>query len=228
MFYIVGTPLGNVEDISLRAVETLISADVILSEDTRSFPRFYERIQELYKIYPAKQQEILSFHDQNEFERMPSIIEKLKKGLDVALVSESGMPLISDPGSLLLQKIQAAEIPFTVIPGPTAFATAAILSGFPTKNMLFIGFLSKKPNQVLQLFNQLKQAAAQMKDLVVIFYESPYRIQSTLKVASSALPDAKIVICREMTKKFEEVIRGKPSELMEKEFKGEITVVMQL
>lgn len=226
MLYIVGTPIGNVEDVSLRAVKTLTSADVILAEDTRSFPLFYKRIQNLFKIYPTKKQEIVSFHDQNEFERMPEITEKLKRGFDIALVSESGMPLLSDPGYVLVKYLTSTDVPFTVIPGPTAFANAAVLSGFPTKNIFFIGFLPKKTNQVLQIFNQLKQTASEMKDLTIVFYESPYRIQSTLKVASSALPEAKFAICREMTKTFEEVARGTAAELMKRNYKGELTVVM--
>lgn len=206
---------------SLRAAQTLVSADYILAEDTRTFNSFYKNIQTLFNLKPEKQQKIIHFHKENEFERIPQVLQLLKEGKEIALVSESGMPLISDPGSVLLQHVIKNKFPYTVIPGPTAFVNGLILSGFPTERVLFLGFLPKKTSRVSQLFSRFKT-----EQLTVIFYESPHRINETLELLHTVLPDADICICREMTKKFEEVIRGKARELLNRKYKGEITVML--
>lgn len=226
MLYIVGTPLGNARDISLRAVQTLVSADVILAEDTRSFATFYPIIQELYKLSPAKEQKIVSFYKDNEFERLPSVLESLEDGLDIALISESGMPLISDPGSPLIQYLTTNNIAFTVIPGPTAFVNAAVLSGFKFKSLIHCGFLPKKKSEVLKTLDKILIAAQNMDQPILTFYESPFRINETLTLISKKAPKAQIAICREMTKKFEEVLRGTPQELSKESYRGELTVAI--
>lgn len=226
MLYIIGTPLGNASDISLRAVQTLINADIILSEDTRSFATFYPIIQDLYKLSPTKEQKIVSFYKDNEFERLPSVLESLEDGLDVALISESGMPLISDPGSPLIQHLTTNNIDFTVIPGPTAFANAVALSGFKFKSIIHVGFLPKKKSDILKALDKMLITGQNMEQPIFTFYESPFRINETLTLISEKAPKAQIAVCREMTKKFEEVLRGTPEELSKLTYKGELTVVI--
>ena len=226
MLYIVGTPLGNASDISLRAVQTLVNADVILAEDTRSFATFYPIIQDLFKLSPNREQKIVSFYKDNEFERLPSVLEWLEDGLDIALISESGMPLISDPGSPLIQHLTTNNIDFTVIPGPTAFVNAAALSGFKFKSIVHLGFLSKKKSDVLKALENMLKTVENFEQPLFTFYESPFRINETLSLIAQKAPKAQIAICREMTKKFEEVLRGTPKELVKESYKGELTVVI--
>lgn len=228
MFYIVGTPIGNIQDASLRIVKTLVKADIILTEDTRTFDSFYNNTRELFHLKSEKQQTIIHFHKENEFEKLASVLSILQEGKLVALVSESGMPTISDPGSLLLIQVIKEHIPYTVIPGPTAFVNALVLSGFSTNKVLFLGFLPKKKSHILQLLNKLKTANEILNEITIVFYESPYRIHETLKTINDVFPNSEICICREMTKKFEEIIRGTAKELADKIYKGEITVVLKL
>jgi len=228
MFYFVGTPIGNIKDTTYRAVEVLTTVDIILCEDTRAFNFFYQKIQRLFSLYPKKQQKIISYYKENEFERLPLILSYLKENKNIALVSESGMPTISDPGLNLINQLIKFNLPFTVIPGPTAFVTATVLSGFPSRNLLFLGFLPKKSSYLFQLFNRLKQIREILKEMTVVFYESPQRINKTLILINRLIPEVNLCLCREMTKKFEEVIRGKATELINKKIKGEITVVMEI
>lgn len=228
MLYIVSTSIGNIFDTALRAVKTLTAVDIILTEDARTFDIYYKKIQKIFNLKPLRQQKIVNFNKDNEFQQMPSVISYLKEGRNAALVSESGTPTIADPGSLLLQRIITEKLPYTVIPGPTAFINAVVLSGFKADKILFLGFLPKKQSQLVKLFNQLKQAVNILFSLIIVFYESPHRINKTLSIFDKVLPEAEICLCREMTKKFEEIIRGKAKELMNKKFKGEITVVVKL
>lgn len=228
MLYIVGTPIGNIEDTSLRAVKTLAQSDIILVEDTATFDSYYSRIQTLFNISSKKEQKIVHYHKENEFEKMPWVVDLLKQEKIISLVSESGLPTISDPGSVLVKYLIKTNIPFTVIPGPTAFTTAAIFSGFPTDQILFLGFLPKKDSQIIRLFTSLKNLTLKEIKPTIVFYESPYRINKTLEIISQIIPDAEIAIAREMTKKFEEIIRGKAQELKVLKFKGELTVVLKL
>jgi 16S rRNA (cytidine1402-2'-O)-methyltransferase len=228
MFYLVGTPLGNVKDISLRAVETLTKVDVILCEDTRTFSVFYKKIQDIFKKRPIKRQKLVSYYQEKEFEKLSLILNFLKENKEIALVSESGMPAISDPGNILINQLIKMKIPYSVIPGPSAFINALVLSGYQADRILFLGFLPKKPSHLFQLINKLKEITKTLKGLTVVFYESPHRINKTLVVINQLIPQADICICREMTKKFEEVIKGKPAKLTNKKFKGEITVAIKL
>jgi len=228
MLYLVGTAIGNIEDTTMRALRTLIAADIILAEDTRSFGNYYQRIQELFNIFADKEQKIQPFHDQNEFEQISSILEDLTRGKNIALVSESGMPLISDPGKSLLSHVIKAELPFTVIPGATAFVSAAVLSGFDTNKLIFIGFLPKKESEISKLFTHLRKVADELEGLTVVFYESPHRINKTLEMIDQMAPNAEVCITREITKQFEETIRGKASEIKDKAYKGELTVALRL
>lgn len=228
MLYIVGTPLGNTEDISLRAMKVLSEADVVLAEDTRSFQTLYKKMCSEFKLTPHKYQKIISYHDQNEFQQAPYVLKILDRGKNVALVSEAGMPLISDPGSLLVKEAIRNECEITCIPGPIAYTTASVLTGFDLRNILFIGFLPKKESEKVKIFNSLQGTSSFIKPLTVCLYESPHRINTTLEIIAKILPSANLVIARELTKKFEEISRGSAAELNNRSYKGELTVVLSL
>lgn len=223
MLNIISTPIGNIKDISLRAVETLVDSDVIVCEDTRTFVNFYNKIQEIYNLKPTRKQKIIYLFKENEFVEAPKVIELLQQDLNVSLVSECGTPLISDPGELLLKYVIKHNIPYTAIPGATAYINALVLSGFGLENNLFLGFLPKKPNEIKKLITKY-----QISNIKLVFYESPMRINKTLELIESIAPDSKVCVCREMTKKFEEVLVGTPGELKSKIYKGEITVILKL
>lgn len=228
MLYIVGTPIGNVEDTSIRSVKTLTQSDIILTEDRATFDSYYKRIQKLFKLFSKKEQKIIHFHKENEFKKVPWVIDQLKQEKNISLVSESGLPTISDPGCELIIQAIKSELPYTVIPGPTALTTAAVVSGFPINQLLFLGFIPKKKSRIVHLFKQIYKNRSKNINPTVVFYESPHRINQTLKILSEVLPCADVAICREMTKKFEEIVRGTPEELYKKNYKGEITVIIKL
>lgn len=225
MLFIVASPIGNLDDLSYRQAKTLCESDIILAEDTRSVRYLLSKTKELFGFTVKKSQIISSYYKEKEMEKLPQILTYLKEGKDVSLVSESGMPLISDPGYLLVQTAIRNEIPYTVIPGPSSVTTALALCGFPSDNVLFLGYLPKKESPLSQLINQLRQTASIFKEIVFVCFESPLRIQKTLEIFNRLIPDSDICICREMTKIYEEISRGKPGELLGREYRGEIVVV---
>ena len=227
MLYLVGTPLGNLNDLSMRQMQTLSQADLVLAEDTRSASHLLQTIKERFNIDINQNQRLISYYKEKEFELLPKVIGWLEENLNLVLISESGMPVISDPGYLLVQTCIKKSIPFTVIPGPTAFATALVYSGFNPQHFCFFGFLPKKNSQLVQSINRIKQIKAVDKEMIFGFYESPKRINQTLKTISEIYPEAEICVARELTKKFEEIIRGKAKDLAEKKYKGEITVLIK-
>ncbi len=228
MLYIVGTPIGNLEDLSIRQAKTLTSVDVILAEDTRSAGILLKKIEEMFNLSVKSNQRFISYYKEKEFEKLPEVLELLEQNKNVALISESGMPLISDPGELLVREVIKRKLPFTVIPGPTAATTALVHSGFKANKFMFLGFMPKKESEILKLINKLKEFSKPDKDLVYIFYESPKRINKTLELLDKHVPNAEVVIARELTKKFEEVIRGNPKDLLNSTFKGEISLSLKL
>lgn len=228
MLYIVGTPIGNLEDLSIRQAKTLTSVDVILAEDTRSAGILLQKIQELFKLSVNPSQRFISYYREKEFEKLPEIIELLKQNKEVALISESGMPLISDPGELLLKEVIKRNLPYTVIPGPTAAITALVHSGFKTNKFMFLGFMPKKESEIVRLINTMKQLNNLVNGLVFIFYESPQRINKTLELLDKTVPTVEVVIARELTKKFEEIIRGKPRDFKKHNYKGEMCLIISL
>lgn len=228
MLYIIGTAIGNIEDTTYRAVKTLSICDIILTEDTASFDSYYTRVRKLYNVQLEKKQHIVHLHKENEFEKLPWVLKQLEDKQIIGLVSESGLPGISDPGRLIIERALKSNHPFTVVPGPTAFATAAVLSGFSTDQILFLGFLPKKENEIIKILENLTSRKTKLYNPTIVFYESPHRIQKTLAIINKLLPDAELAIVREMTKKFEEVMRDKPSILKNILFKGELTVVLTL
>ncbi|MFH1639993.1 MAG: 16S rRNA (cytidine(1402)-2'-O)-methyltransferase [Chloroflexota bacterium] len=212
--YIVATPIGNLEDISLRALRTLREVNLIAAEDTRKTKR-------LLNAYGIKTR-TTSFHEHNRQEKMSYLIDFLGSG-SVALVSEAGMPGISDPGYELIVAASRQGITVIPIPGPSAVVTALAVSGLPTDRFLYLGFL---PNRSAQRRRYLESAANEPGTLVV--FEAPHRLKAALNDILRILGDRRIVLCREMTKMFEEVFRGTVKEAIEHfpEPRGEFTLVI--
>lgn len=215
MFYLVSTPIGNLKDITLRALEILKSCDYILCEDTR-----HSKI--LMDEY-AIQKPLKSFHQFNEKETENRIITDLKNGKEIALISDAGTPGICDPGERIVRRCYAENIPFTSIPGPSAFAVALSLCPFSKERIQFFGFLAKKEEE-----RKRTLATALSSPTTFIFYESPHRLIDTL----SAIPaKKKVCIIREISKKFEEKLLGTAEELLhhfkQNEPKGEIVVLIE-
>ncbi|RLC35433.1 MAG: 16S rRNA (cytidine(1402)-2'-O)-methyltransferase [Candidatus Nealsonbacteria bacterium] len=223
--YVVGTPIGNLHDISARALDVLRNVDLILCEDTRVTARLLEH----YQIKTPT----LSYHQHSKLKKVENVIQFLKEGKDLALVSDAGTPSISDPGSKLIEKIieeKLTSVKITSVPGPSALTTAASVSGFPMDKFLFLGFPPAKKKR-----KKFFEEAANSR-YPVIFYESPYRIIKTLKELQEALiysdrhKSATLVVCRELTKKFEAIYRGKVEEVIKKierdKIKGEFVIVV--
>ena len=216
--YIVSTPIGNLEDMTIRAVRVLKEVSLIAAEDTR-------RTGLLLKHFDI-QTPLTSFFEGNEQKKGDFILSKLTGGDSIALVSDAGTPGISDPGFRLIQKAIEEKIPIVPIPGPSAVIAALSVAGLPTDAFLFRGFLphkSKKRRDLLQELEGLRET--------LVFYESPYRISGTLQDILDILGDREVVLARELTKAYEEILRGKVSQIRahigERKLKGEITLVIQ-
>lgn len=215
--YIVPTPIGNLKDITLRALEVLQSVDVILAEDTRHTAKLLSHF-EISKP-------LTSFHQHNEHKVLNKIVEKIQSGEKMALVSDAGTPGISDPGFLLVRACVEQNIKVECLPGPTAFVPALVVSGLPADSFVFEGFLSHKKGRK----TKIEQIAAEKRTTII--YESPYRLLKTLEQFLEVLGgDRKICVCRELTKIHEEVIRGTIAEVFEyyknNIIKGEIVIVI--
>lgn len=216
MLSIVATPIGNLEDVTLRAIRTLKEADFVIAEDTR-----HSGI--LLKKYEIKTPQ-LSFHAHSTDAQLGKLIALLREGKNLALISDAGMPGISDPGYKLIQAALENSIQITVIPGPNAAITAIAGSGLPSHRFLYIGYLPLKKGR-----KKMLESLAGLPYTIVL-YEAPHRIQKTLKEIKEYFGDRRITLCREMTKKFEEFWRGSVKEALahfEKERpRGEFTVVL--
>jgi 16S rRNA (cytidine1402-2'-O)-methyltransferase len=214
--FIVSTPIGNLKDITLRAIETLNEVDFILCEDTRV-------TSVLMKQYNIIKQ-LISFNAVSEIKKIPAIIERLNNGQSYALVSDSGTPAISDPGIRLISEAIKNDIDIISIPGATALISALTVSGVPTDSFVFEGFLPQKKGRQ----KKLKQLVEEERTIVL--YESSHRIVKLIDELIEYFPDRFVVVCRELTKKFEEYWRGYPAELKaslnEKTIKGEFVVVI--
>ncbi|RKY35800.1 MAG: 16S rRNA (cytidine(1402)-2'-O)-methyltransferase [Candidatus Duberdicusella sinuisediminis] len=219
MLYIIATPIGNLKDISLRALEVLTKADLILTEDTRRGGLFLKGLN-----LPKKP--FLSFYEHNEIKRIPQIIRLLKQGKEVVLLSQAGSPLISDPGLKLVRKCIEEGVPFTSLPGPSAVINAVILSGLASDSFLFLGFLPRKKGKRIRKIRELKKFP-----YTLVIFESPQRIEEALKELRAILGERRVCICREMTKIYEEVLRGDISQLInslsKRKIKGECTLVIE-
>lgn len=213
--YVVGTPIGNLEDITLRAVRILGEVHLIAAEDTR-------RAQFLLRHYDIHTP-VTSFFEANERAKVATILDALEEG-DVALVSEAGMPGISDPGYPLIQAAIERGIRVVAVPGPSAHTAALVVSGLPTDQFAFLGFLPRKrPEKAL--------AAAASLPMTLVFYEAPHRLAQTLRVAHAVLGNRRLALCRELTKMYEEVWRGDLEEALvwieANPPRGEYTVVVE-
>ncbi|MCU0794430.1 MAG: 16S rRNA (cytidine(1402)-2'-O)-methyltransferase [Akkermansiaceae bacterium] len=202
MIAFVPTPIGHRDDITLRAIAVLKEADRIACEDTRhSAP--------LLAHLGIDSKPLISLHEHNEVRRIPEIIAAARAGEKIAVISDAGMPGVSDPGYRLIQACLADDIPYEVLPGPSAVLTALIGSGLPTHAFHFLGFLSVKKGKRLAAME-----AALKSDGTTIFFESPHRVVSTLEVLAAAHPEARCCVARELTKKFETYHRGSAAELL--------------
>ena len=218
--YIVATPIGNLQDLSLRAVDILSKVEIIACEDTRRTGLLFKHIKESPYIRSHLAQgdslsntkpTLLSYYEQNEFKRIPQILNALINGVDVALVSDSGTPTISDPGFKLVRECIAQGIKVESIPGPSAAISALVVSGLPTDKFLFLGFPPKKEGHRKKLFQSLLSATNVIKATVIMF-EAPHRLCKTLEEIKDVFGDIDIVIARELTKVHEELRREKISE----------------
>ncbi len=213
--YLVATPIGNLEDITLRALRVLREADLIACEDTRQTRKLLDH----YGIPKP----VVSYHEHNEAERTPELIHKLEEGSAVALVSDAGTPLISDPGYRLVTAAAANGIRVEPLPGPSAALAALSASGLPTNEFHFAGFLPTRSAQRKKALLRLKDEPA-----TLVFYEAPHRILDTLADIEEVLGARQVVLAREMTKVHEEFLRGTPGELRKARItlKGEFTVLV--
>ncbi|OGK15817.1 hypothetical protein A2690_04755 [Candidatus Roizmanbacteria bacterium RIFCSPHIGHO2_01_FULL_39_12b] len=228
MLYVISSPIGSIEEVSLQAVKTLVSSDIILCEDTRTFIPFYKKTCGLFQLAPKKDQKIVQFYKDREFQELPNIIKYLESEMVVSLITEAGTPLVSDPGRLLVETCQKRNTSYTSVPGSSSVVNAGVLSGCRFQNFLFIGFLPKKITQVEKQIGQYREISKKLKHLEICFFESPKRINKTLESINNIIPDSNVCICKEMNKRFEEIIIDKPKNLLSRSYKGELTVVLKL
>jgi 16S rRNA (cytidine1402-2'-O)-methyltransferase len=210
------TPIGNLDDVTLRVLAELRAADVVLAEDTRHTRGLLQR-----HGIDAK---LLSYHEHNEAARVAELLPRLAAGERIALVSDAGLPGISDPGARLVRAALDAGVPVTVLPGPSAVETALVASGLVSERYAFVGFLPRKAAELAALW---ETAAAW--GWPVVAFESPQRLPATLRSLAAAAPEREIAVCRELTKRFEEVVRGSAAQLVDRFSdapKGEITLVL--
>lgn len=215
--YIIPTPIGNLEDITFRAVRLLAEVDAVLAEDTRTTKNLFNR----YEI----ENKLISYHLNNEHKVVNRIVEELKNGMVYALVSDAGTPGISDPGFLLVRECLEQGVEVECLPGATAFVPALVNSGFPTEKFVYEGFIPHKKGRQ----TRIQQMADETR--TVVFYESPHRIMKTLVALNEVVDEArKIAVCREISKKFEETVRGTIPEVIQHfeqhPIKGEFVVVL--
>ncbi|MEW6407712.1 MAG: 16S rRNA (cytidine(1402)-2'-O)-methyltransferase [Patescibacteria group bacterium] len=223
MLYIVATPIGNLEDITLRALQTLKEVDFIACEDTRHTKILLDR----YKI----QKPLISYHQHTKVQKIDYLISLLRKGKNIALVCDAGTPGIDDPGSVIIAKAYKEKIKIVPIPGPSSLSVALSVCGFLTQRFLFLGFLPKKKGRQTLLKN-IKSSAENIDAKIIVLFESPYRILKTFTDLKNYLGDCEVTVCRELTKKFEEIFRGRLSDAILRytvqKPKGEFTIIIKL
>lgn len=217
MLYLVATPIGNLGDITLRALEVLKNADLIACEDTRHSGHLLAH----YQI----RKPLISYHEHNEARRTAELIEELAAGKNIALITDAGLPGISDPGHRLLRACQERGVPYTILPGPSAVLTALIGSGFPAEAFFYGGFLPVKSGG-----RERDLRAAAERSVTSVFFESPHRLLKTLAFCAEHLPEVRLCVARELTKTFEEFRIGTGPELLAhysaKSVKGEIVFLV--
>jgi len=210
------TPIGNLEDVTLRVLAELRAADVVLCEDTRHTRGLLQRY--------AIEARLLSYHEHNEASRTSELLPRLEAGERIALVSDAGMPGVSDPGARIVRAALDAGVEVTVLPGPSAVETALVASGLVAERYQFVGFLPRGAKALSELWDELR--AWQWP---AVAFESPQRVPATLRSLAAADPVRPVAVCRELTKRFEEIVRGSAAELAERFAeppKGELTLVI--
>ncbi len=216
--WICATPLGNLDDVSPRLLETLKRVSVVCAEDTRHTLRLFNR----FDIHTRLE----SLHEHTSTAKIDILTRRLVEGEEMALVSDAGTPGVSDPGPALVRAATQAGVEVRPIPGPCALVAALSVSGFDAQRFSFVGFLPRKPGKIRKLFE-----AYCAREETFVFYESPFRVTKTLRFLAEVAPEAQVVACRELTKQFEEIVRGTAPEVAEnfaarKEVKGEFCVVV--
>lgn len=217
--YVCATPLGHLEDVTPRLLRTLQEVAVICAEDTRHSSRLLAR----YEIKTP----MTAVHEHTSEAKLAALVRRLEAGEDVALVTDAGTPGVSDPGPALVKAAASAGITVSPIPGPCALAAALSVSGFNAQRFSFLGFLPRKPGKIRKVLSE-----AFSREETVVLYESPFRAAKTLGYVAELVPQAQVVVCRELTKQFEEILRGTAAEVSanlkaRKEVKGEFTLVVQ-
>ncbi len=202
MLYIIATPIGNLQDITLRALDVLKLVDLVAAEDTRHSGN-------LLRHFDIRKP-LISYHEHNEARRSDELTERLAGDENIALITDAGMPGLSDPGARLIRKCIELNLPFTVLPGPSSILTALVGSGFRMEKFCFRGFLPVKRGQ-----RERELHAAAGREETTIFFESPYRLTKTLAACVGIMPERAICVARELTKKFEEFRRGTGAELLQ-------------
>jgi 16S rRNA (cytidine1402-2'-O)-methyltransferase len=218
VLYLVGTPIGNLGDLSDRARETLAAVTVVAAEDTRRTGRLLRSLD--------IRTPLLSMFEGNEDDRAAELVERLHAGEDVAVVTDGGMPSVSDPGYRVVRRAAERGIEVRVVPGPSAAIAALVLSGLPPDRFGFEGFLPRRPGDRGRRLQALRHDTR-----TIVFFESPRRVRTLLREIGAALGDRRVAVCRELTKLHEEVIRGSVAEVLttigERELRGEVTVVVE-
>lgn len=216
--FVCATPIGNLEDVSLRLIRVLKEADLICAEDTR-------RTKNLLGKYEIKNKELTSYNDKNKIMKTKHILARLMQKQNVVLVSDSGTPCISDPGYYLVKNAVEQGVMIVPVPGPSAIIAALSISGLATDRFTFYGFVPKTPGKKEKLLQEIK-----LRNETAVVYESPYRIVKTLEAINTIMPERQMVLCRELTKKFEEQVRGTVSEVYNivkgKNVKGEMVLII--
>ncbi len=229
ILYVVATPIGNLEDITLRALNTLRDADFIACEDTRVAATL---IRHYFENDPKSIiDKLFSYFEQNEMFKIDKVLNLLKNDKSVALISDAGTPTVSDPGFKLIREALKEGVKVVSIPGPSSVISALVSSGLPTDKFIFVGFLPQKPGHRITFLKNLFESQKLVSTTVIIF-ESPYKILTSLKDIQSIFGDIEIILARELTKIHEEVTKSKISELITrietKKLKGEITLLFNL
>jgi 16S rRNA (cytidine1402-2'-O)-methyltransferase len=214
----VATPIGNLDDMTLRGLAALATADIVFAEDTR-------RTRILLSRYELSAR-LEAYHDHNKMKQTPRIIEKLKAGQRIVLVSDAGMPAVADPGYVLLQALHENDMQWSVVPGPSSVLAALVLSGLPTDRFLFAGYAPRKPGKLRNFLGELLEEPG-----TVVLLESIHRIVKTLTALTELAPEREVVIAREITKVHEETLRGTAAELIElmqgSRLKGELVLLLR-
>jgi len=218
MLYIVATPIGNLDDITFRAVDVLKNVDVIFCEDTREALKLLNHL--------GIKKPLVSYYKDNERYRLKRAIELLLEGKDVALICDRGTPGVSDPAYLLVREAYKNNIPVSPVPGPSALTTAMSVCGLPTDRVVFYGFLPRKKGKKRRIMEELRE-----REETIIFYESVHRIKETLEFLKEVFSDREMTLCRELTKKFEEIRTGSVSDIFDyykdREMKGEFVIIIR-